>query len=118
MTNSLRKDIELLPDNFRGQTTHELLPLGEIPLYRHNGQIFTLDSSGDGSALISAGDTWLLPYWMGRYLGVISPPDRIIASGIQSIPPFQGISTISIPLLGYYRIGTPEMSIHTAPNGA
>jgi len=74
MYNSQRKDIEMIPKNFRGQTTRELLPLGEIPLYRHNGQIFTLDSEGDGSSLISAGDTWLLPYWMGRYLGVISAP--------------------------------------------
>ena len=74
MQNSKRKDIEILPQNFRGQTTRDLLPLGEIPLFRHNGQIFTLDSEGDGKTLISAGDTWLLPYWMGRYLGVISAP--------------------------------------------
>ena len=69
--NSGRKDLELLPANFRGQTTRELLPLGEIPLYRHNGEIFNLDSGGDGASLISAGDVWLLPYWMGRYQGVI-----------------------------------------------
>jgi hypothetical protein len=74
MKNSQRKDIKLLPQNIRGQTTEELLPLDEIPLYRHNGQIFTLDSEGDGKSLISAGDVWLLPYWMGRYLGVISSP--------------------------------------------
>ena len=74
MHNSNRNDIERLPANFRGQTTRERLPLGEIPIYRHNGQIFTLDSEGDGTSLVSAGDTWLLPYWMGRYLGVISPP--------------------------------------------
>jgi hypothetical protein len=74
--NSQRKDIELIPANFRGQTTKELLPLAEIPLYRHNGQIFALDSNGDGKSLISAGDVWLLPYWMGRYLGVISTPIR------------------------------------------
>ncbi len=74
--NSQRKDIERIPDNFRGQTTKELLPLGELPLYRHNGQIFTLDSKGDGKTLISAGDVWLLPYWMGRYLGVISAPEK------------------------------------------
>jgi len=74
--NSQRKDIELIPANFRGQTTKELLPLAEIPLYRHNGQIFALDSNGDGKSLISAGDVWLLPYWMGRYLGVISAPIR------------------------------------------
>lgn len=74
--NSHRKDIELLPANFRNQTTKTLLPLGEIPLYRHNGEIFRLDSQGNGTSLISAGDVWLLPYWMGRYLGVISAPDK------------------------------------------
>jgi hypothetical protein len=72
--NSHRKDIEMLPANFRNQTTKTLLPLSEIPLYRHNGEIFRLDSQGDGTTLISAGDVWLLPYWMGRYLGVISEP--------------------------------------------
>ncbi len=69
--NSNRKDIELLPPNFRGQTTPVLLPLGELPLFRHNGEIFKLDSTGDGRSLISAGDVWLLPYWMGRYLHII-----------------------------------------------
>lgn len=69
--NSNRKDIELLPANFRGQTTPELLPLGELPLFRHNGEIFKLDSNGDGRSLISAGDVWLLPYWFGRYLHII-----------------------------------------------
>lgn len=72
--NSARHDLDLLPPNFRGQTTRELLPLGEIPLYRHNGEIFRLDSQGDGASLISAGDVWLLPYWMGRYLKIIGPP--------------------------------------------
>lgn len=74
MQNSHRKDISLLPHNFRLQTTKELLPLTETPLYRHNGNIFDLDRDGDGKQLISAGDTWLLPYWMGRYLGIISAP--------------------------------------------
>ena len=76
MHNSHREDIERIPANFRGQTIRERLPLGEMPICRHNGQFFTLDSNGDGGALTSAGDTWLLPYWMGRYLGVISPPVR------------------------------------------
>lgn len=74
--NSHRKDIEQLPENFRGQTTRDLLPLDEIPLYRHNGDIFNLDSKGEGNTLISAGDVWLLPYWMGRYLGIISRPKK------------------------------------------
>ena len=77
MHNSHRDDIEQIAPNFRGQTTRERLSLSEIPIYRHNGQIFNLDSSGDGKALVSAGDTWLLPYWMGRYLGVISAPVKI-----------------------------------------
>lgn len=72
VSNSARKDLELLPENFRHQTTAQLLPLGEIPLFRHNLNIFRLDSSGDGKTLISAGDVWLLPYWMARYLKVIS----------------------------------------------
>ena len=74
MHNSHRNDIELLPENFRLQTTIKLLPLSEVPLYRHNGNVFKLDQEGNGNALISAGDTWLLPYWIGRYLGVISAP--------------------------------------------
>jgi len=72
--NSYRKDIELLPDNFRNQSTKELLPLEELPLYRHNGNVFDLDREGAGDRLISAGDVWLLPYWMGRYYGLISAP--------------------------------------------
>jgi hypothetical protein len=35
--------------------------------------LFTLDG-GDRNSELSAGDTFLLPYWMGRYLGVISAP--------------------------------------------
>jgi hypothetical protein len=76
MKNSHRDDIELLPPNFRQQTLPELLPLGEMPLYRHNGEIFRLDSNGDGSSMISAGDVWLLPYWMGRYAGLISASEK------------------------------------------
>jgi hypothetical protein len=75
MKNSHRKDIEFLPDNFRKQTIKELLPLGELPLFRHNSNIYTLDSEGNGQTLISAGDVWLLPYWLGRYLNMISAPE-------------------------------------------
>ncbi|WP_460951097.1 hypothetical protein [Spirosoma daeguense] len=75
--NSHRKDIELLPDNFRKQTTKEVLPPSETPIQRHNGNTFNLDRArGNGTSEHSAGDIWLLPYWMGRYLGVISAPMR------------------------------------------
>jgi len=70
--NSSRKDINLIPDNFRGQTTSEVLPPDERPEIKHNRNLFTLDRSRDASTESGAGDIWLLPYWMGRYLGVIS----------------------------------------------
>lgn len=78
--NSHRKDIEMIPENFRGQTTREVLPPDERPVQRHNANMFRLDkTNGNGTNEHSAGDIWLLPYWMGRYLGVISKP--AVASG-------------------------------------
>lgn len=75
--NSHRKDIEFIAQNFREQTTTEVLPPDERPVQRHNGNMFRLDRMGnDGGEEYSAGDIWLLPYWMGRYLGVISEPQN------------------------------------------
>ena len=75
--NSHRKDIELIAPNFRNQTTKEVLPPDETPVQRHNGNMFRLDRiGGNGNGEHSAGDIWLLPYWMGRYLGVISGPSN------------------------------------------
>ena len=72
--NSHRKDLEFLPkdsiNNFREQTTRELLPKGERPMNRHNTNEFRLDSNW-GSNRILAGDEYLLPYWMARYLRVL-----------------------------------------------
>ncbi|PWJ57773.1 hypothetical protein CLV98_106245 [Dyadobacter jejuensis] len=73
--NSHRKDIELLEPNFRKQSTKEVLPPDERPVRRHNANTFDMDRiNGNGNSENSAGDIWLLPYWMGRYLGVISAP--------------------------------------------
>jgi len=73
--NSHRKDIEFIEPNFRRQTIREVLPPDERPVQRHNGNMFNLDrKGGNGNGELSAGDIWLLPYWMGRYLGVISEP--------------------------------------------
>lgn len=75
ISNSHREDIEKLAPNFRKQTTKEVLPPDERPIQRHNANMFNLDRlHGNGTGEKSAGDIWLLPYWLGRYLGVISPP--------------------------------------------
>ncbi len=70
VVNSHRKDIELMEPNFRNQATKEVLPPDELRISRHNANRFTLDGGNEASEY-SAGDIWLLPYWMGRYLGVI-----------------------------------------------
>ena len=72
--NSHRKDIELMETNFRRQTIKEVLSASELPVSRHNANRFDLDGGDNGTSEYSAGDIWLLPYWMGRYLGVISAP--------------------------------------------
>jgi hypothetical protein len=73
--NSYRKDIELLAPNFRNQTTREVLPPDELRISRHNANRFDLDGGHKGTEEYSAGDIWLLPYWMGRYLNVIAGPE-------------------------------------------
>jgi hypothetical protein len=74
VNNSHRKDIEIVEHNFRGQTIKEVLPPDELRISRHNGNRFDLDGNSAGTAESSAGDIWLLPYWIGRYLGVIGEP--------------------------------------------
>ncbi len=74
VTNSRRKDIEHLPANFRNQTIREVLPPDELPIRRHNANRFILDGGNNGQSENSAGDIWLLPYWIGRYLNVIGEP--------------------------------------------
>jgi hypothetical protein len=72
--NSHRKDIKKMDPNFRNQTLTEVLPPDETRIARHNSNMFDLDERGGGRSENSAGDIWLLPYWIGRYLGVISGP--------------------------------------------
>ena len=74
--NSHRKDIDLIAPNFRKQTTKEVLPPGELGISRHNANRFDLNDGDGGRSEYSAGDIWLLPYWMGRYLKVISAPAK------------------------------------------
>ncbi len=75
--NSDRKDLEFLEPNFRGQPTAEVLPPDERPELKHNKNQFNLDRlDSNGDSELSAGDSFLLPYWMGRYLGIISAPPK------------------------------------------
>lgn len=68
--NSHRKDLRFLPANFREQTTQSVLPPDERPMSKYNGNAFQLDG-GQGGRREFSGDIYLLPYWMGRYLGII-----------------------------------------------
>ena len=72
--NSQRNDLDFIPydvnTNFRAQFTKDLLPKNERPVQRHNSNEFNLDSRGRGMSQL-AGDEYLLPYWMARYLKVI-----------------------------------------------
>jgi len=68
--NSGRGDLTRRPANFRGQETDQLLPPDERPIQRWNGNPFVLDG-GVGGLRELAGDEFLLPYWMGRYLNII-----------------------------------------------
>ena len=94
--NSDRKDIEFIPTNFRRQTMKEVLPPDELPINRHNSNRFDLDGGDDnGSSEYSAGDIWLLPYWMGRYLKVISAPLKTKEEVMQkSVSPIIDASTV------------------------
>lgn len=72
--NSHRKDLDFLPKdihtNFREQTTTELIPKIERSMNRHNNNEFFIDG-GRGEENRLAGDEYLLPYWMARFLKVI-----------------------------------------------
>ena len=70
--NSGRKDLEFLEPNFRRQTTKTVLPPDERPMSKHNANAFDLDGGDEGRQEF-APDIYLLPYWLGRYLGVIRP---------------------------------------------
>jgi hypothetical protein len=74
VNNSHRKDIDTIQPNFRRQRIKEVLPPDELRVERHNANRFDLDGYSNGTQEMSAGDIWLLPYWIGRYLDVISPP--------------------------------------------
>ena len=72
MSNSHRKDILLREerDRFGKLQTVQPLPPSEIGVMKWNRNPFLADWPGEGIREMD-GAFWLLPYWMGRYHGVI-----------------------------------------------
>ncbi len=69
--NSSRKDIVFTPEKFRGQITAQVLPPDERPNKNTTVTYLRWTKQNKGTTELGAGDTWLLPYWMGRHLGII-----------------------------------------------
>lgn len=75
VVNSHRQDVTKLPPNFMGRELQELLPPGERLIARINTQPFILDQGDDTTDF--PGDEFLLGYWLGRYVGAITPPQDL-----------------------------------------
>ena len=73
VVNSNRKDVRMddRPDRFRRSQTTTLLAPDERPVMKWNGNPFRVDG-GNGGRGEDDGAFFLLPYWMGRYLGLIT----------------------------------------------
>jgi hypothetical protein len=58
-------------DRFERAEATRVLPNNERRATRWNSNPYVLDEGGNGAAE-TEGTFWLLPYWLGRYHGVIS----------------------------------------------
>lgn len=69
---SHRADITIAgpPDRFERAEATRVLPNNERRATRWNSNPYVLDEGGNGTAE-TEGTFWLLPYWLGRYHGVI-----------------------------------------------
>lgn len=72
VVNSDRKDVvmEKSLDRERRMQAKTLLPPDERPVMKWNGNPFAVDG-GNGGFTEDDGATFLLPYWMGRYMGLV-----------------------------------------------
>jgi len=70
-----RKDTEHTDPNSGNLVNKEVFPPDELGISGHTISRHGLEENGAALSEISAGDFWLLPYWMGRYLEVISAPE-------------------------------------------
>ena len=72
VTNSHRADVPVDPmsDRFKRRQALVVLPYDELPMSKWNGNPYNLDG-GNGGRSEDDGAYFLLPYWMGRYHGLI-----------------------------------------------
>jgi len=72
MTNSRRPDLEWTAsaDRFGQAQLRRPLPWRERPLHKWNGNPYRPDGGNDLSE--ECGTFWLLPYWLGRYHGILA----------------------------------------------
>lgn len=71
--NGMREDIRVVrKPELEALQTHRLPPAGERGVMRWDKNPW-LAVQGDGGHTESDGVYWLLPYWMGRYCGLIGP---------------------------------------------
>jgi hypothetical protein len=72
--NSHRLDVPIdpLPDRFQRRQALIVLPYDELPMFKWNGNPYSLDG-GNGGRSEDDGAYFLLPYWMGRYHRLIGP---------------------------------------------
>jgi len=77
MHNSHRLDVELdpKPDRFGAVQSLTVLPYDELPFKRPSQNPYALDADDRTAQSEEAGTFWLLPYWMGRYHGIIKAPE-------------------------------------------
>ena len=72
VTNSHRSDVPIDPlsDRFKRRQALVVLPYDELPMSKWNGNPYNLDG-GNGGRSEDDGSYFLLPYWMGRFHGLI-----------------------------------------------
>ena len=70
--NSHRADVPIDPltDRFKRRQALVVLPYDELPMSKWNGNPYNLDG-GNGGRSEDDGAYFLLPYWMGRFHGLI-----------------------------------------------
>ncbi|MCK5134228.1 MAG: hypothetical protein KAR19_00455 [Bacteroidales bacterium] len=72
--NSHRQDLTRVEPNFRSQEYTEVLPRDERPVHLHNNAY--RNNGGSNGSREYPPYIYLLPYWAGRYVGAIAPPNQ------------------------------------------